>query len=95
MLAAGHPCRVRGLNSVGLRRAGIGESAQFLLRRAFRTIYRGGLILAQALSAIEADVLPQSAPGGGKEELQELIRFIRSSERGVELRSGRQEQEES
>jgi len=94
MLAAGHPCRVRGLNSVGLRRAGISQSVQSLLRRAYRAIYRGGLNLAQALSTIESDVLPQSAAGGGgRNELEELIRFIRSSERGVELRCGREEQE--
>jgi UDP-N-acetylglucosamine acyltransferase len=94
MLAAGYPCRVRGLNSVGLRRAGVGESVHHVLRRAHRIIYRAGLNLTQALSAIETELLPQSAPGGGKEHLEELVRFIRSSERGVELRSGRQEQEE-
>lgn len=95
MLAAGYPCRVRGLNSVGLRRAGVEESAQSLLRRAHRTIYRAGLNLTQALSTIETELLPQSAPGRGQEQLEELVRFIRSSARGVELRSGRQEQEES
>jgi UDP-N-acetylglucosamine acyltransferase len=95
VLAAGNPCRVHGLNSVGLRRAGVGEPAQSLLRRAYRTIYRGGLNLGQALHTIEADLLPQCAPGGGKEELEELVRFIRSSARGVELRVGRQEPEET
>ena len=94
MLAAGHPCRVRGLNSVGLRRAGVGESVQSLLRRAYRIVYRGGLNLGQALSTIEADLLPQSEPGHGREQLEELVRFIRSSERGIELRSGRREREE-
>jgi UDP-N-acetylglucosamine acyltransferase len=95
MLAAGSPCRVRGLNSVGLRRAGVSETAQLLLRRAYRLIYRGGLNLGQALSAIGTELLPQSEPGHGREQLEELARYIRSSERGVELRSGRQEQEES
>jgi UDP-N-acetylglucosamine acyltransferase len=95
MLAAGLPCRVRGLNSVGLRRAGIAESAVLLLRRAYRIIYRGGMNLTQALSAIETELLPQCASGNGQEELKELVCFIRSSTRGVELRSGRQEQEES
>jgi UDP-N-acetylglucosamine acyltransferase len=95
MLAAGNPCRVRGLNSVGLRRAGVSMSAQSLLRRAYRIIYRGGLNLGQALYAIEGDLLTQSAPGHGREQLEKLVCFIRSSERGVELRSGRQEREES
>jgi len=95
MLAAGNPCRVRGLNSVGLRRAGVEEPARLLLRRAYRIIYREGLNLAEALSTIESDLLPQSASGRGQEQLLELVRFIRSSERGIELRSGRQEKEES
>jgi len=94
MLAAGYPCRVRGLNSVGLRRTGLGESVRSLLRRAHRIIYRAGLNLTQALSTVETELLPQSAPGCGKEQLEELVRFIRSSKRGIELRSGRQEQEE-
>jgi len=94
MLAAGNPCCVRGLNSVGLRRAGIGEPVLAALRTAYRTIYRAGLNLAQALSTIEADLLPASAPGRGQEQLEELARFIRSSTRGIELRSARQEQEE-
>jgi UDP-N-acetylglucosamine acyltransferase len=95
MLAAGNPCRVRGLNSVGLRRAGVSDPALAILRQAYCTIYRAGLNLAQALSTIEAELLPQSAPGRGEEQLLELVRFIRSSTRGIELRSRRQEQEES
>jgi UDP-N-acetylglucosamine acyltransferase len=94
MLAAGNPCRMRGPNSVGLRRTGIREPVLSLLRRAYRIIYRTGLNLAQALSTIEADLLLQSVPGRGQEQLQELVRFIRSSARGIELRSGRQEQGE-
>lgn len=95
MLAAGNPCRVRGLNSVGLRRTGVGEPALAFLRQAYRTIYRAGLNLTEAMATIEAELLPASSPGGGQEQLKELVRFIRSSTRGIELRSARQEQEES
>jgi UDP-N-acetylglucosamine acyltransferase len=95
MLAAGHPCCVRGLNTVGLRRAGVSDSAQSLLRRAYRIIYRGGLNLSQALSTIEAELPPLGELGHGREQLDELVRFIRSSERGIELRSGRAERDES
>ncbi len=87
MLAAGNPCRVRGLNLVGLQRAGIGEPTLGVLRKAHRLIYRAGLNLAQALSTIETDLLPASEPGRGREQLLELARFIRSSARGIELRS--------
>jgi len=90
MLAVGNPCRVRGLNSVGLTRAGVGEPAQSLLRRAYRIIYRTGLNLTQALARIEDDLMPHSSPGKGQEQLEELVRFIRASTRGIELRGGRQ-----
>jgi UDP-N-acetylglucosamine acyltransferase len=95
VLAAGNPCRVLGLNSVGLRRAGLGESALAVLRRAYRAVYRDGLNLGQALHKIENELLPESAAGSGKEQLEELVRFVRSSARGVELRSGRWEMEGS
>ncbi len=95
MLAAGNPCRVRGLNSVGLDRAGVGEPVLAILRQAYRTIYRAGLNLTEAMSTIEAELLPASAPDRGQEQLEELVRFVRSSTRGIELRSSRQEQEES
>jgi UDP-N-acetylglucosamine acyltransferase len=95
MLAAGNPCRVLGLNSVGLRRAGLDGPVLAVLRHAYRIIYRSGLNLGQALDTIEADLLPRSVAGVGREQLAGLVRFIRSSVRGVELRSGRGEQEET
>ena len=95
VLAAGNPCRVLGLNSVGLRRARLGGPELALLRRAYRTIYRSGLNLGQALRTIEAELLPKSEPGSGREQLEELVRFVRTSARGVELRSGRGEKAES
>jgi len=95
ILAAGNPCRVFGLNTVGLRRAGLGEPVLGVMHKAHHIIYRAGLNLTQALSRIEADLLPAAAPGFGQEQLLSLVQFIRSSPRGVELRCGRPEQEES
>ncbi len=95
MLAAGNPCRARGLNVVGLQRSGIAEPTLGFLHRAHHIIYRAGLNLAQALSTIESDLLPATAPDRGREQLLNLIHFIRSSTRGIELRSGPPEQEES
>lgn len=53
MLVEGHPARVRALNQVGLRRAGVGEEDMRLLKQAFRSLYRSGLPLTQAISAVE------------------------------------------
>lgn len=39
MIADGNPCRVRGVNVVGLRRAGVAPGVRTGLKRAFRILY--------------------------------------------------------
>ena len=76
MLVEGSPSRVRSLNQVGLRRAGItaanqGESFQ-ALKKAFRILYRSGLPLKQALEELE--LLPDT------DQLQHLRQFLHQSQ---------------
>jgi UDP-N-acetylglucosamine acyltransferase len=87
VLAAGRPCRVRGLNSVGLLRAGAGPDELALLRRAWRMIYRSDLNLVQASGRIEAELLPE-ARGDGRRRLETLLGFFGRTRRGIELRTG-------
>ncbi|MBM3315656.1 acyl-[acyl-carrier-protein]--UDP-N-acetylglucosamine O-acyltransferase, partial [candidate division WOR-3 bacterium] len=84
VLAAGRPCRVRGLNQLGLRRAGTPAEALTALKQAFRLLYRSGLTLTRALATIEQELVP--GPGGA--EVRQLVEFCRESRRGVELRDG-------
>lgn len=76
MLVEGNPARVRSLNLVGLRRAGIAEVEQGQvyrsLKKAFRLLYRSDLTLAQALEQLElvAD----------NEHVQHLLQFLRMSQ---------------
>src|SRR5579884_785061 len=65
----------RGLNLVGLRRAGLNEQDVRLLRRAYQLLYRSGVKLEDALEAIERE-----APG---EHTRHLVDFIRRSKRGI------------
>ncbi len=55
MLVEGSPARVRSLNLVGLKRAGILEEGLTFqtLKKAFRILYRSGLPLNQALEQLE------------------------------------------
>lgn len=76
VMADGNPLRVPGLNSVGLTRAGVSEESQKALKLAHRLLYRSELGTRDALARIEAEV-PQTS------EVQHLVRFIRSSERGI------------
>jgi UDP-N-acetylglucosamine acyltransferase len=69
----GNPPRVRGLNSVGLRRAGFSTEERSALKNAYRLLFRSNLALEDALR--EMAELNDS-------NVDHLIKFIRGSERG-------------
>lgn len=76
MLCAGSRAKLRGLNLVGLRRAGFSGETITILKRAYRILWSSDLGRAEALSRIEAEFLVN-------ESLQMLVAFVRSSRRGV------------
>ncbi|MEO0085782.1 MAG: acyl-ACP--UDP-N-acetylglucosamine O-acyltransferase [candidate division WOR-3 bacterium] len=82
MLAAGNPCRVFGVNTVGLSRAGKTAETVAGLKSAFRLLYRSGFNLAQALARIESERLVEIA------EVARLTEFCCVAGRGIELRCG-------
>lgn len=65
----------KGLNLVGLRRAGFGGEEISALKRAFRLLYRCNLKLQEALARIEAEI--------PTEHTLHLVEFIRRCERGI------------
>ncbi|MBI4524886.1 MAG: acyl-ACP--UDP-N-acetylglucosamine O-acyltransferase [Deltaproteobacteria bacterium] len=67
---------VRGLNVVGLRRAGFEERKIRELKEAFRILFRQGRNLALAVQEVEAS-------GARSQEVAALLKFITSSKRGV------------
>ncbi len=71
------PC---GLNVVGLRRAGFKASDVAPLKEAYKLLYRSHLKQADALARIEAEF-----PGPLTDH---LVRFIRSSQRGIAREPG-------
>ena len=74
-LGAGGYVVAKGLNVVGLRRAGYKASDVAVLKQAYRLLYRSGLKLDEALRRIESEV---PTP-----ETLHLVSFIRRSERGI------------
>ena len=72
----GHPANVRGLNSVGISRAGINIEARKAIKQTYKIVYRSGLKLAQAISVIEQEVT--SCP-----EVEHMLRFLRNADRGI------------
>jgi UDP-N-acetylglucosamine acyltransferase len=64
-----------GLNSVGLKRAGISPEARKQIREAFDLLYHSGHNVTQAVEKIEKNL---KGP-----EIKKLVEFIRSSKRGI------------
>ena len=69
----GNPARVRGVNSVGLQRAGFSEEARRTLKDAYRKLFRSAVPVSEAL-----DQLNDSSD----ENVRHLVSFIRASKRG-------------
>ena len=89
-IVAGYPAKVRGLNNVGMARAGISEEIRRELKKAFRMLYRNGLSLPDAVTLMEEQL-------NSSEEMDHFIRFLRNAERGVcrgPSRSGDKEEQE-
>jgi UDP-N-acetylglucosamine acyltransferase len=74
-LYAGHDVAAKGLNLVGLKRAGYKLSDISLLKRAYQILYRSGMKLQDALAKIETEI---PTP-----DTLHLVAFIRRSERGI------------
>lgn len=68
--------QVCGVNTIGMRRAGIPSAEIQAVRRAFSMVYIDRLTLPAALMRMEAEL-------GHFASIQELVAFIRSSKRGI------------
>ncbi|MBI4513199.1 MAG: acyl-ACP--UDP-N-acetylglucosamine O-acyltransferase [Gemmatimonadetes bacterium] len=73
--AAGTPCRLYGLNSVGLQRRGFPEETRRELKRAYRILFASDLNISQAIATLRQESLPP--------QVERLVAFVEASERGV------------
>jgi UDP-N-acetylglucosamine acyltransferase len=69
----GNPSRLRGVNSVGLRRGGFSEEERRALKEAYKLLFRSTMPIQDALRELEQV---------DDENVAHLVRFIRSSKRG-------------
>jgi len=69
----GNPARVRGVNSVGLRRGGFSEEERRALKDAYKLLFRSTTPIGDALRELEQV---------DDENVSHLVRFIRGSTRG-------------
>jgi UDP-N-acetylglucosamine acyltransferase len=74
-LYSGFNVEARGLNVIGLKRAGFTFAQVARLKKAYQVLYRSGLLLTAALTKIEQEL--------ADENTLHLVSFIRRSERGI------------
>jgi UDP-N-acetylglucosamine acyltransferase len=75
-LTVGNHARCYGLNITGMKRRGYGRETINALHHAFHLLLSSRLNTSQALSAIREEIK-------GSTEVDELVRFIETSKRGV------------
>jgi UDP-N-acetylglucosamine acyltransferase len=73
---AGHPSAPHGINAEGLKRRGFTPESIAALKRAYRTLYKSGLGLAEARAELEAQ-------GAADPQVKALADFLAASTRGI------------
>jgi UDP-N-acetylglucosamine acyltransferase len=68
--------RCYGVNTLGLERAGFSKERIAVIEKAFRLLLRSKLNTAQAVERMRAEL-------AGFEDVEELLRFVESAERGI------------
>ncbi len=76
VMVAGDPGVPHGTNREGMRRHGFDAAGQRRFREAYRTLYRRGLRLEQAIETLASDATNDPA-------LDAFVQFLRASQRGI------------
>ena len=80
VLVSGNPAGARGVNIEGLKRRGFTRPQIDAVRAAYKTIYRNGLTLDDAKTALAAS---QAVAGEGAQQYGEMLAFLGAATRGI------------
>lgn len=80
VLVSGNPAQAHGVNIEGLKRRGFTREQIGHIRSAYKLIYRSGLTLEQAISALAAEVDGAEMPA---EDARAMQAFLVNSTRGI------------
>ena len=80
VLVSGNPAGARGVNIEGLKRRGFTRPQIDAVRAAYKTIYRNGLTLEEAKTALAAS---QEEAGEGAQQYAEMLAFLGAATRGI------------
>ncbi len=76
VMVEGNTARARAINREGLKRRGFDRAAIEAIKRAYRTLYREGRLLEDALAQL-------AEPSREFPEIERLVSFIRGTRRGI------------
>jgi len=76
VMASGNSAQPHGINVEGLKRRGFGAQAIEEIRRAYKTLYKSGLVLEEAKAALRAQA-------ASCKELDMFVEFLDSSTRSI------------
>jgi UDP-N-acetylglucosamine acyltransferase len=76
VMAAGNTASPYGINAEGLKRRGFSPEALMALKRAYRTLYKSGLMLEEARVKLAEDAKTHA-------EIQPILDFLAVSRRGI------------
>lgn len=76
LMAAGNTAQPYGINVEGLKRRGFSADALLALKRAYRTLYKSGLLLEEAKAKLKEDAKTQP-------DVQRFVDFLEVSKRGI------------
>jgi UDP-N-acetylglucosamine acyltransferase len=76
VIANGNSAQPHGVNTEGLKRRGFSAEAVAAIRRAYKTLYKSGLLLEQAKAQLAVDAAAQR-------ELAPLVEFLATPGRGI------------
>ena len=74
--AAGNTASPFGINAEGLKRRGFSSESLLALKRAYRTLYKSGLLLEEARAKLEEDAVAHP-------EIRPILEFLAASKRGI------------
>jgi len=76
IMAAGNTAQPYGINAEGLKRRGFSAEALQALKRAYRTLYKSGLMLEEAKAKLQDDAKQHP-------EVQRFVDFLAVAKRGI------------
>jgi len=80
VICNGNPAAPHGINTEGIKRRGFEPETINLLRRAYKTLYKDGLTVVEAVAELERMAVENP---GAAVAIRDLKDFVQNSQRGI------------